>query len=116
MPTLEVNAAVNSLLTTWYDRRNDSGNSWIQRYASIASISGAGACTFKRDYPLGPSFPPVVGQDSVINATYMGDYDMAIDNGSNFLFTWGDNRDSDSVHANQPDIRRGTMVPAPITS
>lgn len=51
----------------------------------------------------------------MINTTYMGDYDAVIDNGSNFLFTWGDNRDSNGVHANQPDVRRATVAfnPAP---
>jgi hypothetical protein len=94
-------------LVSWYDRRNDPANSRIERFGSIATIdTSSTAYTFGPDFPISSaSFPPVFGQDPGVNATYMGDYDVAVADSTSFYTAWGDNRSSNSVHTNQPDVR-----------
>jgi hypothetical protein len=50
-------------------------------------------------------FPIVLGQDPVMIATYMGDYDQSFGDFDFFYQTWGDNLGASSAHARQPDVR-----------
>ncbi len=102
MPSVGVTSDGTRLLVAFYDRRTDGY--WIRRYAVIGDIS-AGQVRLGTDFPLGPSFPPVVYQDYSVNHTYMGDYDQVVADDQFFYTTWGDNRDPHSSHAHQPDVR-----------
>ncbi|MBI3414041.1 MAG: proprotein convertase P-domain-containing protein, partial [Verrucomicrobia bacterium] len=103
-PTLAVTPNGNSLFLTFYDRRLDPANSLIDRFGVIGSISGS-AITFSGNFRITTqSFPVVIGQDPVINPSYMGDYDQAQADNSFFYTTWGDNRNPSTAHAHQPDV------------
>jgi hypothetical protein len=89
----------------WYDRRSDASDGLIDRYGVIGNVSGS-TLTFGSNFRVtDAAFPAVVNQDSLINTTYMGDYDVAAADGSGFYLTWGDNRLSDAAHAHDPDVR-----------
>ncbi len=104
-PVIAITPDGTKLFVSWYDRRLDPGNSTIDVYARIATISGS-TVTFGNDFRMtDQSFPVVVGQDSVIVATYMGDYDSAVADNAKFYRTWGDNRLPRLTHAHQPDVR-----------
>ncbi len=105
-PAIAVTPDGTRLLVSWYDRRNDVGNSLIQRYGKIFSIDGSGNLTSLGEFLISASdFPAVSGQDSEVTPGYMGDYDQAAADNSFFYIPWGDNRDGNSFHTNQPDVR-----------
>jgi hypothetical protein len=128
-PALAVTPDGTHIFITWYDRRNDTANSLIDRFGVIGSISGS-TVTFGSNFQITTadagktttSFPAVVGQDPAIVSDYMGDYDVATADNSFFYTTWGDNRLSDASHTNQPDVRfekistAGVIQFAPIAS
>src|SRR5439155_23530916 len=69
------------------------------------TVSGS-SLTFGSNFRISDaSFPAVVGQDSLINSTYMGDYDVAVADNAGFYLTWADNSLADAAHAHQPDVR-----------
>lgn len=104
-PALAVTPDGNHVGVFWYDRRLDAANSLIDRYGVIGDVSGS-TVTFGSNFRItDQSFPAVVGQDSLIVGSYMGDYDVAVADNSGFYITWGDNRLADSAHARQPDVR-----------
>jgi hypothetical protein len=104
-PALAVTPDGNHVGVFWYDRRGDANDGLIDRYGVIGDVSGS-AVTFGSNFRItDAAFPAVVGQDSLINSTYMGDYDVAVADNGAFYLTWGDNRLSDSAHAHQPDVR-----------
>ena len=133
-PALAVTPDGKHIFITWYDRRNDTTNSLIDRYGVIGSISGstvAFGANFKITKPdsgaTTTSFPAVVGQDPSIASDYTSDYDVATaatdKTGTTYFYTtWGDNRLSDSAHTKQPDVRfekittSGGIVFSPISS
>jgi hypothetical protein len=98
----------------WYDRRLDPANNLIDRFGAIGAVSGH-TVTFGANFRITDvSFPPAFTywdgsawhiQDPVIRPGYMGDYDQAVADNTYFYTTWGDNRLSDAIHANQPDVR-----------
>jgi uncharacterized protein (TIGR03437 family) len=105
LPTIAVLPGGCQLLVSFYDRRLSANNTLIDRDGSIGNISGS-AITFAPNFRItDTSFPVVIGQDPVINLTYMGDYDQIAANSSGFHVTWGDNRLSNAFHTNQPDVR-----------
>lgn len=105
MPTIAVTPDGTSLFVPFYDRRADNANSLIGRWAAFATIAGP-AVTFQPNIIIADTtFPVVIGQDVVINATYMGDYDMAACDNAACYTTWGDNRLSHLTHLHQPDVR-----------
>jgi Putative Ig domain/Proprotein convertase P-domain len=105
-PAIAVTPDGSRLIVSWYDRRNDLGNSKIQRYGKIYSIDGSGNLNDAGEFLISASdFPVIIGQDPEVTPTYMGDYDQAAADNSFFYIPWGDNRDSSSAHANQPDVR-----------
>jgi hypothetical protein len=105
MPTIAVTPDGTSLFVPFYDRRADAANSLIGRWAAFATIAGP-AVTFQPNIIIADTtFPVVIGQDPVINTTYMGDYDMAACDNTLCYTTWGDNRLPHLTHAHQPDVR-----------
>jgi hypothetical protein len=104
-PALAATPDGNHVGVFWYDRRLDSNDGLIDRYGVIGNVSG-GSVTFGANFRItDTSFPAVVGQDPLINTTYMGDYDVAAADNGAFYITWGDNRLADSAHAHNPDVR-----------
>lgn len=104
-PVIAITPDGTGLFVSWYDRRLDASNSRINVFGRNATISGS-TVTFGPDYRITDAdFPVVIGQDSVIVSTYMGDYDQAVADNSNYYRTWGDNRLSRLTHSNQPDVR-----------
>lgn len=104
-PVLAITPDGTGLFVSWYDRRLDVGNQQFEVFARHATISGS-TVTWSNDYRVsdGPS-PVVIGQDPVINTTYMGDYDQAVADNSFYYRTWSDNRLSLLTHTNQPDVK-----------
>jgi hypothetical protein len=124
-PAIAVTPDGSHVFVTWYDRRLDRQNQLIDRFGVIGSISGSTVSFGANGRITDTSFPPVFGQDPVINSTYMGDYDQAAADNSFFYTSWGDNRLSDAAHANNPDVRfakvsvtgivgpQGSFIPGP---
>ena len=120
-PALAVTPNGSRLFVAWYDRRLDAANSLIDTWGVTGDINAAtGAVTFGPNFRITTqSFPPAFGQDPIVGATYMGDYDQAVADNSFFYYTWGDNRLGNSFHARQPDVRFAripTGGPGPILS
>jgi subtilisin-like proprotein convertase family protein len=104
-PVIAITPDGTALFVSWYDRRLDAGNTLIDVFGRNASISGT-TVTFGNDYRISDgSWPVIIGQDPAINTVYMGDYDQAVADNTNFYRTWGDNRLSLLSHSNQPDVR-----------
>lgn len=104
-PVLAITPDGTGLFVSWYDRRRDPVNAAIDVFARAATISGT-TVTFGNDYRVtDASFPVVIGQDPAINSVYMGDYDTAVADNSDYYRTWGDNRLARLSHAHQPDVR-----------
>jgi uncharacterized repeat protein (TIGR01451 family) len=109
-PTIAFTPNGNNVMVSWYDRRNDAANLGMQRYGRVGKAS-VGTLNLNTEFVLSPFFPVAIGQDPVINAVYMGDYDQIAATNASFFPVWGDNRDGNSSHANQPDVRYA-KVPA----
>ncbi len=107
-PTLAVMPNGERLFISFYDRRLDVGNSLIDTFGVIGNIL-SGIVKFEPNFRItDASFPVVVGQDPVVNSVYMGDYDQAVADNSDFYVTWGDNRLANPnvlAHTHQPDVR-----------
>ena len=105
-PSIAVTPDGSRVLVSWYDRRNDIGNSKIERFGKIYSVDGAGNLVSLGEFLISSSdFPVVIGQDPEVVPPYMGEYDQAAADNSFFYIPWGDNRDGNGVHAHQPDVR-----------
>ena len=76
-PAIAVKPDGSGLSVHWYDRRRDTTNFLIERWGVNATISGT-TVTFGPNFRIGPAFPPVFGEDPVVNPTYMGDYDQVV--------------------------------------
>lgn len=104
-PVIAITPDGTGLFVSWYDRRLDGANSRINVFGRNATISGS-TVTFGTDYRITDAdFPVVIGQDGVIVATYMGDYDQAVADNTSYYRTWGDNRLASTAHTTQPDVR-----------
>ena len=105
-PAIAVTPDGTRVLVSWYDRRNDLANSKIERYGRIYSVDGTGNLTSLGEFLISSSnFPVAVDQDPEVIPGYMGEYDQIAADNSFFYIPWGDNRDGNSFHANQPDVR-----------
>lgn len=105
-PAIAVGLDGLELMVGWYDRRADPENLDIERFSRTATIHPAsGDLTFEPEFRLSPSFPVVVAQDPVLLPDFMGDYDQIVAGRRHFYTTWGDNRDGNLFHENQPDVR-----------
>lgn len=91
-PTITITPDGTKLGIFWYDRRDDPANNLINYYGRTCTITGT-TLTCGADYRISDvSFLPEFGRDSVVNPTYMGDYDIAQADNSFFYVAWGDNR------------------------
>jgi hypothetical protein len=98
-PTIAVTPDGMGVGVFWNDRRSDPANKRIEYWGRSGAISGS-TITFGLNFQISnASYPPVFGADPVVNATYMGDYDHAAADNSNYYLTWGDNR------LGNPDVR-----------
>ena len=111
-PTIAVAPDGATAMLSWYDRRNDPANLSIQRFGAIGRITG-GAIEIGANVPMSGPFPVVIGQDPVVNPTYMGDYDMIAPGPTTFVATWGDNGIPSLAHRRQPDVRAAILPAAP---
>ena len=115
-PTIGFQSGGGQLLIGYYSRVQDPDNLFFHRRARLGRLNNAGAVVINRSFQMGPNTPIVIGQDPVINATYMGDYDQ-ISGGNGRLFsTWADNRSGNGFHANQPDVYSATIAVPPAVS
>lgn len=103
-PTVGVNEAGNQVMVGYYSRLHDPANFAFHRRGRQARVDDAGELKWRESFQMGPDTPIVIGQDPVINPTYMGDYDQIASEGKHFFSSWADNRDGNSFHANQPDV------------
>jgi hypothetical protein len=114
-PDIAVTPDGTKLFSGWYDRRLDPHNSAVNWFGTIADINGS-TVTFRPNFRISSqAFPVVIGQDPVVNTTYMGDYDTAVADNSFFYTTWGDNRLADAAHTHNPDVRF-SQIPVSTTS
>jgi FG-GAP-like repeat len=93
MPTIVVSPAGDRLGIFYYSRQEDpANNNLFKRYGRIASISG-GTITFTPSFAVSDTASlPEFGRDTVVNPTYMGDYDQVVATGDAFHIVWSDNR------------------------
>ena len=110
MPTISVSPNGQQLAVGFYDRRNDPANSMIDRYAAIAKISGSTLTWNPNQRVTTQNFPAVIGQDPVVNTTYMGDYDQIVSDAGKFYMPWGDNTNATVFHMHQPDVFFATLA------
>lgn len=92
-PTIAVTPDGSRLGVFYYSRQEDpAGNNLFKYYGRIAGISGA-SVSFLPSFAVSDTASlPEFGRDSVINATYMGDYDHAVATAGAFHVVWADNR------------------------
>jgi hypothetical protein len=76
----------------WYDRRRDPNNYLIDRECAVSRNGGQ---TWVNHRITKESFPPVLAADRLVNASYMGDYDVTaadtLGRLSGFIGAFGDN-------------------------
>ena len=128
-PAVAVTPNGQSIMFSWYDRSQDVNNLWFHRRGRAGTMNTTnGAITLRRSFQLGPNSPVAMGQDPVVNPVYMGDYDSMDATSGFFHATWADNRDGNTAHAHEPDVRYAriptaftdsdvavTVAPAPAT-
>ncbi len=93
-PTIAASTDGSKLAIFYYSREEDTtGNNLFKYYGRIGNISGS-AVTFSPSFAVSDvASLPEFGRDSVVNGTYMGDYDRAVATPGAFHVTWADNRD-----------------------
>jgi hypothetical protein len=91
-PTLAVTPDGSNIGIFYYSRQEDAANNLFKFYGRNGSISG-GTITFTPSYAISDvASLPEFGRDSLINATYMSDYDQAAATSGAFHVVWSDNR------------------------
>jgi hypothetical protein len=91
-PAIAVTPDGSHIGVFWYDRRLDPANNLIDRFGVVGTVSG-GTVTFGANFRVtDTSFPVVIGNDPNVVPNYMGDYDMAAADNTNFYTAWVDNR------------------------
>jgi hypothetical protein len=125
------------LFIAWYDRREDaSNNSLIRPYGVFANLPVTDSSSFASNFKIGtiqfppaftgttttslgqydPAYSPFVNSTdsrcctafSGLQASYMGDYDLAFSDENYVYYTWADNRTTCVFHGytrNQADVR-----------
>lgn len=119
-PTLAFVNAGEQLMLGYYSRSHDPGNLAFHRRGRRGILFPGGFINLTvNSFQLGPNTPPVLGQDPVINATYMGDYDVIAGGAGQFSSTWADNRLPPATATGfnyQPDVRFARIsIPSPST-
>ncbi|MFL5260704.1 MAG: hypothetical protein ACJ8AS_13195 [Hyphomicrobiales bacterium] len=104
-PTIAFSGSGRAMIG-YYSRSQDPSNFMFHRRAVLARVDAAGDLAFNSNtFQLSPNTPIVIGQDPVINSTYMGDYDQIAGGTAYLSGTWSDNRLGNGFHARQPDVR-----------
>lgn len=99
-PTIAVTPNGENVGLFWYDRRLSGTNSMIDYWGRIGSVVDTGVAFRNADFRISEqSFLPVFGTDTLVNPTYMGDYDQAQATNTAFFTVWADNR------LGTPDVR-----------
>ncbi|MCB1378024.1 MAG: proprotein convertase P-domain-containing protein [Alphaproteobacteria bacterium] len=101
-------------LIGYYSRSLDPSNSWFHRRSRLGVVNADGSLSLHPSFQLSPNTPVVIGQDPVINATYMGDYDQIAPGDAQVYTTWADHRNGNSFHAHQPDVRSAVIQVNPV--
>lgn len=92
-PTLTVTPDGKHVGIFWYDRRNDGANNLIAYYGRQCDDVNAGVLNCGVDFAVSDQpFLPEFGRDSILNPSFMGDYDNADSDDNFFYVSWGDNR------------------------
>jgi subtilisin-like proprotein convertase family protein len=105
-PTVAITPNGKSIMFGYYDRSQDPDNLAFHRQGRAGTMNTTtGAIALRPSFQLSPNTPIAIGQDPVVASTYMGDYDQIAATDSFFHTTWSDNRDGNSFHAHQPDVR-----------
>ena len=92
-PSIAITPDGSHLGIFYYSRQGDPTNdNLFQLYGRVGTISGT-SVTFAPSFAVSnvASYPEV-GRDSVINPTYMGDYDTSVGISGAFDVVWADNR------------------------
>jgi subtilisin-like proprotein convertase family protein len=117
-PTVNVAPNGAAVMIGYYSRVNDPADLMFHRRSRLASVNTTtGAVSWAaQSFQLGPDTPLAVGQDPVVNATYMGDYDQIATSHGYFHSSWSDNRDGNAFHAHQPDVFYARVAQTPATT
>jgi subtilisin-like proprotein convertase family protein len=108
MPTVAISTDGTRIVFGYYSRDHDTSNLMFHRQSRLGTMNTTtGGITLNKSFQLGPDTPPVIGQDPVINPTYMGDYDQiaATPVPNAFYMSWADDRSGNAFHPYQPDVR-----------
>ena len=87
-PAIAVSPVNGHIYVTFYDRRNDVGNTTARMYFARSTDGGL---TWTNDPVTATSFVPSTGYDSLAGG-YFGDYNWADADATALHFTWGDSR------------------------
>jgi hypothetical protein len=102
-PTLAVTPEGDKLGIFYSSRQEDPSNNLFKYYGRIADISGS-TLTFTPSFAISDTASlPEFGRDSVVNPTYMGDYNTAYATTGFFHVVWSDNRDDLAGGAGRKD-------------
>ncbi|MBX7222871.1 MAG: hypothetical protein K1Y36_23180 [Blastocatellia bacterium] len=120
-PSIAFTPDGTKLMVSWYDRRL-TNNVNIDRFGRIANVSGT-TFTFGCDFRITQNnFPVLIGGDSIINSTYMGDYDQTVADNSFFYSTFSSNlsgtglKPPDVLFVKIPVAGPGAVIDAGATS
>jgi subtilisin-like proprotein convertase family protein len=106
MPTVAISPDGTRIVFGYYSRDHDTANLLFHRQARLGTMNTVnGGITLNKSFQVGPDTPVAIGQDPVINTSYMGDYDQIAAISGAFLMSWADNRSGDAFHIFQPDVR-----------
>jgi sugar lactone lactonase YvrE len=121
-PEIAVNAS-GEIGVAWYDRRNSPANLDIEYFSAFSTDGGLSFGSNQKITDLAiPGFPPAVNFDPITAQCYMGEYNAITNDGDDFLFLWGDNRNVISTPffpdgRNDPDIffarQAASLAPIP---
>ncbi len=105
-PSVAIAPDGKNIMFSYYSRSHDPGNGLFHRQGRTGLVNTkTSSLTMRPSFTMGFDTPVVIGQDPVINSTYMGDYDQTVADGGYFHSTWSDNRDGNTFHQYQPDVR-----------
>jgi hypothetical protein len=94
MPTIAASTDGSRVGVFYHSREDDPiGNNLFKLHARIATVSGGTLTWFPSFAVEDVASLPEFGRDSVINATYMSDYNHATATPGFFHVAWADNRD-----------------------
>jgi uncharacterized delta-60 repeat protein len=98
-PTIAASTDGRRVGVFYYSRQEDSaGNNLFRYYGSLGAVSNpsdpSATVTFGTNFAVSNTASlPEFGRDSLVNGSYMGDYNQAVATPGFFNVTWSDNRD-----------------------